>query len=105
VAETRDPIELRSELLHILLAGRDTTAAHLGWGKHNPGPFPSRLVSAGSNVLINQSPFLSLSQPLPRPSPVPKAARHHPRGLRHLQPPAEPHLRQAQGLQVPAMGQ
>lgn len=29
--ETQDPIELRSQLLHILLAGRDTTASHLGW--------------------------------------------------------------------------
>jgi len=31
VAQTRDPVELRSQLLHILLAGRDTTASHLGW--------------------------------------------------------------------------
>lgn len=31
VAETRDPLELRSQLLNILLAGRDTTASHLGW--------------------------------------------------------------------------
>ena len=30
-AETQDPIELRSQLLHILLAGRDTTASLLGW--------------------------------------------------------------------------
>lgn len=30
-AETQDPTELRSELLHVLLAGRDTTASHLGW--------------------------------------------------------------------------
>jgi cytochrome P450 len=29
--ETQDPIELRSQLLHILLAGRDTTASLLGW--------------------------------------------------------------------------
>ena len=29
--ETQDPVELRSQLLHILLAGRDTTASHLGW--------------------------------------------------------------------------
>lgn len=29
--ETQDPIELRSQLLNILLAGRDTTASHLGW--------------------------------------------------------------------------
>ncbi len=30
-SETRDPIELRSQLLNILLAGRDTTASLLGW--------------------------------------------------------------------------
>lgn len=30
-AETQDPIELRSQLLHILLAGRDTTASLLSW--------------------------------------------------------------------------
>jgi len=30
-AEVRDPIELRSQLLHVLLAGRDTTASLLGW--------------------------------------------------------------------------
>ena len=30
-AETRDPIELRSQLLNILLAGRDSTASLLGW--------------------------------------------------------------------------
>jgi len=30
-AQTHDPIELRSQLLNILLAGRDTTASLLGW--------------------------------------------------------------------------
>ncbi|CAN8102777.1 unnamed protein product [Discula destructiva] len=29
--QTQDPVELRSQLLHILLAGRDTTASMLGW--------------------------------------------------------------------------
>ncbi|KAI9654899.1 MAG: hypothetical protein M1831_005268 [Alyxoria varia] len=29
--QTRDPIELRSQLLHVLLAGRDTTASLLSW--------------------------------------------------------------------------
>ncbi|GFG07317.1 putative cytochrome P450 family protein [Aspergillus udagawae] len=29
--QTRDPVELRSQLLNILLAGRDTTASFLGW--------------------------------------------------------------------------
>ncbi|KAI9669166.1 MAG: hypothetical protein M1829_005167 [Trizodia sp. TS-e1964] len=31
VEHTRDPVELRSQLLNILLAGRDTTASLLGW--------------------------------------------------------------------------
>ena len=31
VTETRDPVELRSQLLNILLAGRDTTAGFLGY--------------------------------------------------------------------------
>ena len=31
VGQTRDPIELRSQILHVLLAGRDTTASLLGW--------------------------------------------------------------------------
>ncbi|KAF7861911.1 hypothetical protein EAF04_007792 [Stromatinia cepivora] len=28
---TRDPLELRSQLLNVLIAGRDTTASHMGW--------------------------------------------------------------------------
>ncbi|CZR54184.1 related to n-alkane-inducible cytochrome P450 [Phialocephala subalpina] len=31
VKETRDPIELRDQMLHVLLAGRDTTSATIGW--------------------------------------------------------------------------
>ncbi|KAL9052323.1 MAG: hypothetical protein Q9162_005467 [Coniocarpon cinnabarinum] len=31
VERTRDPIELRNQLLHVLLAGRDTTAGLLSW--------------------------------------------------------------------------
>lgn len=34
--QTQDPSILRFELLHLLLAGRDTTASHLGWGKGFP---------------------------------------------------------------------
>lgn len=43
--ETQNPKELRSEALHVLLAGRDTTASHLGWSTHLPIPFqpPSAL--------------------------------------------------------------
>lgn len=35
VKATRDPVELRSQLLNILLAGRDTTAGLLGWVFYN----------------------------------------------------------------------
>ncbi|KAI9829911.1 MAG: hypothetical protein M1826_005333 [Phylliscum demangeonii] len=31
LADTQDPIELRSQLLHVLVGGRDTTASLLGW--------------------------------------------------------------------------
>ena len=43
VEETRDPIELRDQILHILLAGRDTTSALISWTlfllSRNPGEF------------------------------------------------------------------
>ncbi|KAI1269457.1 cytochrome P450 [Xylariaceae sp. FL1019] len=43
VGETRDPVQLRSEVLHILLAGRDgTTASHLGWVFHYLSRDPHR---------------------------------------------------------------
>jgi cytochrome P450 len=31
VAETRDPIELRNQILHVMVAGRDTTASLITW--------------------------------------------------------------------------
>ena len=39
-AETKDPVELRSQLLNILLAGRDTTASLLGWLFYNLARHP-----------------------------------------------------------------
>jgi cytochrome P450 len=51
VAETRDPIELRSQLLHILLAGRDTTASHLGWLFMSLSKDPSRYKKLRSIVI------------------------------------------------------
>jgi hypothetical protein len=33
-AVTQDPVELRTQLVHVLLAGRDTTAAHASWGEN-----------------------------------------------------------------------
>ncbi|KAK2613284.1 hypothetical protein N8I77_000206 [Diaporthe amygdali] len=40
--QTQDPIELRSQLMHILLAGRDTTASMLGWLFHLLARDPAR---------------------------------------------------------------
>ncbi|KAG8167723.1 hypothetical protein KVR01_003412 [Diaporthe batatas] len=40
--KTQDPIELRSQLLNILLAGRDTTASLLGWLFHLLAKDPAR---------------------------------------------------------------
>lgn len=39
-AQTQDPIELRSQLLNILLAGRDTTGSLLGWCRYNSSHIP-----------------------------------------------------------------
>ncbi|CAL3971722.1 unnamed protein product [Diplocarpon coronariae] len=41
-SQTQDPIELRSQLLNILLAGRDTTASLLGWLFFNLAQDPAR---------------------------------------------------------------
>ncbi|KAH8592233.1 cytochrome P450 alkane hydroxylase-like protein [Bisporella sp. PMI_857] len=42
VTQTRDPIELRSQLFNILLAGRDTTSSFLGWIFFNLARDPTR---------------------------------------------------------------
>jgi len=40
--QTRDPVELRTQALHLLLASRDTTALHLGWLFLRPSQDPVR---------------------------------------------------------------
>ncbi len=40
--ETSDPVELRSQLINILLAGRDTTASTLGWFFYTMGQAKNR---------------------------------------------------------------
>lgn len=52
-AETRDPIELRSQLLNILLAGRDTTASLLGWLFYSLARDPVRYAKLRQVVLEN----------------------------------------------------
>jgi cytochrome P450 len=50
-AETRDPMELRSQLLHILLAGRDTTASLLSWLFYSLARDPGRYDKLRQTVL------------------------------------------------------
>ncbi|PMD42852.1 cytochrome P450 [Hyaloscypha variabilis F] len=50
-AETQDPIELRSQLLHILLAGRDTTASLLSWLFYSLARDPRRYAKLRQIVL------------------------------------------------------
>ena len=50
-AQTRDPIEIRSQLLNILLAGRDTTASLLSWLFHFLIRHPAVLEKLRSEIL------------------------------------------------------
>ncbi|KAG4423407.1 hypothetical protein IFR04_003511 [Cadophora malorum] len=51
--QTQDPIELRSQLLNILLAGRDTTASLLGWLFLNLARDPARYEKL-RNIIIQE---------------------------------------------------
>ncbi|KFY06671.1 hypothetical protein V492_07857 [Pseudogymnoascus sp. VKM F-4246] len=52
-AETRDPIELRSQMLNILLAGRDTTASLIGWVFYSLARDPERYAKL-RNIIIEE---------------------------------------------------
>ncbi|CZT00411.1 related to n-alkane-inducible cytochrome P450 [Rhynchosporium agropyri] len=65
VAETRDPIELRDQALHVLLAGRDTTSALLGWSILLLSRHPEIYASLRSIII---SVFGTSSNPLAEPS-------------------------------------
>ncbi|KFX88634.1 hypothetical protein V495_06553 [Pseudogymnoascus sp. VKM F-4514 (FW-929)] len=52
-AETRDPIELRSQMLNILLAGRDTTASLIGWVFYSLARDPARYAKL-RNIIIEE---------------------------------------------------
>ena len=51
VKATRDPTELRSQLLNILLAGRDTTAGLLGWVFYNLARHPEIFHKLRSEII------------------------------------------------------
>ncbi|KAL2193416.1 cytochrome P450 [Corynascus similis CBS 632.67] len=57
-AETQDPMELRSELLHVLLAGRDTTASHLGWIFHNLARDPVRYQKLRAAIIADFGTYM-----------------------------------------------
>ncbi|KAL5348540.1 hypothetical protein ACLOAV_005956 [Pseudogymnoascus australis] len=59
-AETRDPIELRSQMLNILLAGRDTTASLIGWVFYSLARDPERYAKL-RNIVLEE--FGTYSQP------------------------------------------
>jgi len=58
VHATRDPIELRSQLLNILLAGRDTTAGLLGWTFYSLARDPARFNKLRQEILERFGPYM-----------------------------------------------
>ncbi|KAL2679043.1 hypothetical protein Neosp_009799 [[Neocosmospora] mangrovei] len=61
-AETQNPKELRSELLHVLLASRDTTASHLGWVFHNLARDPARYKKLRDIIIDEFGPYENPSE-------------------------------------------
>ncbi|KAL3470179.1 cytochrome P450 [Aspergillus californicus] len=59
VTATKDPIELRSQLLNILLAGRDTTASLLSWSVLMLARHPLILKKLRDTVLADFGPYTS----------------------------------------------
>lgn len=56
---TQDPIELRSQLLNILLAGRDTTASLLSWSLQMLARHPSFFQKLRKTILADFGPYSS----------------------------------------------
>ncbi|KAL4923071.1 cytochrome P450 [Aspergillus undulatus] len=54
---TKDPVELRSQLLNILLAGRDTTASLLSWSVQMLARHPDVLKKLRSTILEDFGPY------------------------------------------------
>lgn len=57
VKETRDPYVLRSQLLNILIAGRDTTAGLLGWAMLQLSRHPDTYAKLRASVLADFGPY------------------------------------------------
>ncbi|KAL2856672.1 cytochrome P450 [Aspergillus pseudoustus] len=58
-ASTKDPIELRSQLLNILLAGRDTTASLLSWSMLMLARNPHVFQKLRATILADFGPYTS----------------------------------------------
>ncbi|MCJ1440384.1 MAG: hypothetical protein MMC23_000867 [Stictis urceolatum] len=69
----RDPIELRYQLLHILLAGRDTTASLLGWTFYELARHSEIFAKLRASVLEDFGPYQTSTAP---PS-LPQSAQGH----------------------------
>lgn len=59
VKETREPEELRSQLLNILLAGRDTTAGLLGWVMYELARHPTIYAKLHQSIVSSFGPYSS----------------------------------------------
>lgn len=57
VKETRDPYVLRSQLLNILIAGRDTTAGLLGWAFYELARHPDVYAQLHASVVSDFGPY------------------------------------------------
>ncbi|KAL4862881.1 hypothetical protein BDV12DRAFT_202646 [Aspergillus spectabilis] len=57
VATTKDPIELRSQLLNILLAGRDTTASLLSWSILTLARHPDIFQKLRESIISDFGPY------------------------------------------------
>ena len=67
VAEAQDPKLLRSQLLHLLIAARDTVAVTLGWAFYNLARHPDVYSELRRSVLEILGPY-DASTPAPLPS-------------------------------------
>ncbi|KAL2802379.1 cytochrome P450 [Aspergillus granulosus] len=59
VASTKDPVELRSQILNILLAGRDTTASLLSWSILMLTRHPDVFQKLRATILADFGPYTS----------------------------------------------
>ncbi|KKK17571.1 hypothetical protein ARAM_006638 [Aspergillus rambellii] len=70
VASTQDPVELRAQLLNILIAGRDTTASFLSWSVLMLARHPKIFHTLRLAILDDFGPYTSSSSSAPQDKPI-----------------------------------